>query len=398
MTHDKTNPHARHARIETQLIHAHPADPATGAVSIPISQTATFKLPAPGDESGYVYSRSANPTRDTLESTLALLDGGARGLAFASGLAATNTLLNLLKSGDHVVAGDDLYGGTFRQFNRVHAPNSGIEFSYVDGRDPHNIARAITPKTKLVWIETPTNPLLKLYDISAIAEITRKRGILLAVDNTFATPWIQRPLDLGADVVIYSLTKYMAGHSDVVGGGLVVKNVDLGEKLAFYQNAVGGVLGPFDAWLILRGIKTLAVRLERQSQSAAKIARFLTTQGAVAEVFYPGLDGKTLPNNMRTGGGMLSFGIKAEFETVKRFVMATKFFTLAESLGGVESLVNHPASMTHASIPREERLVKGIDDGLVRLSVGIENVDDLIADLTSAFAVISSVAKSAVRV
>lgn len=371
-------------RFETDAVHCHPADPATGAVSAPIHQTATYKLPAPGDESGYVYTRSANPTRDLLQDALAKLEGGAHGIAFASGLAATNTIMNLLKSGDHVIAGDDLYGGTLRQFENVHGPNSGINFSYVDGRDPKNISAAITENTKIIWVETPTNPLLKLYDIAAIAEIARKAGAWLVVDNTFATPYLQRPFELGADMVVHSLTKYIAGHSDTVGGAIVVNDDTLAERLKYFQNAVGAVLAPFDCWLVIRGIKTLPVRLERQCASAGRIAEFLQGVEEVTEVIYPGLDGKPLPNNMRGGGGMVSFRLNADFEAVKRLVMSTELFTLAESLGGVESLVNHPASMTHASVPAETRRAFGIDDGLVRLSVGVEHVDDLIADLTQA--------------
>ncbi|MFQ5606721.1 MAG: trans-sulfuration enzyme family protein [Candidatus Zixiibacteriota bacterium] len=371
-------------RFETKLVHCHPADPDTGAVSTPIHQTATFRLQTPGDESGYVYSRSANPTRDALQNALAMLEGGTEGFAFASGLAATNTVMNLVKSGEHVIAGDDLYGGTPRQFNQVHSANSGIEFTYVDGRDPANVAQALTEKTRLVWIETPTNPLLKSYDIAAIAGVVRDHGALLAVDNTFATAHLQRPLGLGADIVVYSLTKYMAGHSDTLGGAVIVRDRELGEKLRFYQNAVGAILSPFDCWLILRGLKTLALRLDRQSASARLIAGSLQGTPEITEVIYPGLDGKPLLNGMKSGGGMVSFRLDGEFEEVKNFVMSTGLFTLAESLGGVESLVNHPASMTHSSIPRDTRLKYGIDDGLVRLSVGVEAVEDLIDDLEQA--------------
>jgi cystathionine gamma-lyase len=373
-------------KFETDAVHCHPADPATGAVSAPIHQTATYKLPAPGDESGYVYSRSSNPTRDLLQDALAKLEGGAHGIAFASGLAATNTILNLLKSGDHLIAGDDLYGGTLRQFENVHGPNSGIKFSYVDGRDPKNISDAITENTKIVWVETPTNPLLKLYDIAAIAEIAHSAGALLVVDNTFATPYLQRPFEHGADMVVHSLTKYIAGHSDTVGGAIVVNDGQLAERLKYFQNAVGAVLGPFDCWLVMRGIKTLPVRLERQCASALTIAQFLQGVEEVKDVIYPGLDGAALPNNMRAGGGMVSFRVEPDFNAVKHLVMSTELFTLAESLGGVESLVNHPASMTHASVPAEKRAEFGIDDGLIRLSVGVEHVDDLIADLTQALA------------
>jgi len=382
--------------FETKAVHCHPADPATGAVSAPIYQTATFKLPAPGDESGYVYTRSANPTRDLLQNALAKLENGSQGLAFASGLAATNTIMNLLQTGDHLVAGDDLYGGTVRQFENVHKPNSGIEFSYVDGRHPQNIADAITERTKIIWLETPTNPLLKTYDISAIATIAKKHQVLLVVDNTFATPHLQRPLDLGADIVVHSLTKYLAGHSDTVGGALIVKDAELGGRLAYFQNAVGAVMAPFDCWLAVRGIKTLPVRLDRQCANAQEIVKFLQSVSEIKGVLYPGIDGAPLPNGMKSGGAMVSFYLDGDFEAVKRFVMNTSLFTLAESLGGVESLINHPASMTHASIPRETRLKFGIDDGLVRLSVGVEHVSDLIADLQQALNAYQSHRKSVV--
>ncbi len=373
------------ARIETRAIHAAAEyDGGVGAVSVPIYATSTFRLKAPGDESGYVYSRTANPTRNALEKTLAALENGSRGFAFASGLAATNTLMNLLKAGDEVVVGDDLYGGTYRQFERV-LKNFNLKFIYVDARNPKNIEDAISENTGMIWLETPTNPLMHLYDIEAAAKIAKKLGILLAVDNTFATPYIQRPLELGADIVVHSLTKYLAGHADLVGGGIIVKDEELGEKVGFYQNAIGAVQGPFDAYLCLRGIKTLAIRMERHSENASKIAAFLKNKKNVKEVLYPGINGERLPNKMRLPGGMVSFVIDADFETVKRFVMGTSVFVLAESLGGVESLINHPASMTHASIPKEIREERGISDGLVRLSVGIEHVDDLIEDLEGAF-------------
>ncbi len=394
-TQDTGNTSQKQLRFETKAVHCHPADPATGAVSAPIYQTATFKLPAPGDESGYVYTRSANPTRDLLQNALAKLENGSQGLAFASGLAATNTIMNLLKQGDHLVAGDDLYGGSVRQFQNVHQPNSGIAFTYVDGRDPKNIEATLTDKTKIIWIETPTNPLLKTYDIAAISKIAKAHDILLVVDNTFATPHLQRPLELGADIVLHSLTKYMAGHSDTVGGALIVKDKALGEKLAYYQNAVGAVMAPFDCWLAIRGIKTLAVRLDRQCANAQAIVKFLQGSDDVASVIYPGSDGSPLPNGMKSGGAMVSFRLDGDFETVKRFVMNTKLFTLAESLGGVESLINHPASMTHASIPRETRMKFGIDDGLIRLSVGVEHVDDLIDDLQQALKAYKSYRSSA---
>ena len=383
------------ARIETRAIHAAAEfDGGVGAVTTPIFSTSTYRLKSPGDESGYVYSRSANPTRDALEKTLASLENGTAGFAFSSGLAATNTVMNLLKAGDEVVVGDDLYGGTYRQFEKV-LKNFNLKFNYVDARDPRNIDRASSDKTALIWLETPTNPLMHLYDIGAAADIAKKYGAILVVDNTFATPYIQQPLDLGADIVLHSLTKYLAGHADLVGGAVVTGNEELAERIGFYQNAIGAILGPFDAFLCLRGIKTLALRMERHSANASKIAKFLSEKRNVKEIMYPGFDGSKLPNNMRLSGGMVSFVIDADFETVKKFVMSTGIFVLAESLGGVESLINHPASMTHASIPKEVREERGIVDGLVRLSVGIENIDDLIEDLESAFAAIDKAAARA---
>jgi len=359
-------------------------DGGTGAITTPIYQTSTYKLAAPGDESGYVYSRTANPTRAALEQSLADLENGTHGFAFASGLAAVNTVMNLLSAGDHVVVGDDLYGGCFRQFDKV-ASKYNIEFSWVDGRDPGNFERAVQDNTKLLWLETPTNPLIRLYDIEAAAAIAKEAGLLLAVDNTFATPAIQRPLELGADIVVHSLTKYIGGHCDTVGGAIVVKDEALAEKIGFYQNAVGAILGPFDSFLSLRGLKTLPLRMERHSYNARQITEYLATRKEVKEVYYPGLDGSPLPNGMSDTGGMVSFVLDADLETVKRFVMSTSVFILAESLGGVESLINHPATMTHASIPPEIRRERGIDDGLIRLSVGLEHIDDLISDLEQAF-------------
>lgn len=377
-------------RIETRAIHASgEIDGGVGAVSSPIFQTSTYRVKYPGDESGYVYSRTANPTREALEKTMAAMENGRAGFAFASGMAAADTVMKLLRANDHVVVGDDLYGGCFRLFDRVLS-RSHLEFSYVDARDTGNIAGAIKKNTRIVWLETPTNPLMYLYDISAVAEVAHKNNCLLVVDNTFASPYIQRPLELGADIVLHSLTKYIAGHADSVGGALVTAEKQLAEKIGFYQNAVGAVLGPMDSFLTLRGLKTLALRMEKHSENARRVAEFLANHPLVKRVLYPGLDGRPLPNDMRLPGGMLSFYIEADLETVKQFAMATKIFVLAESLGGVESLINHPALMTHASIPKDIRDARGITDNMIRLSIGIENVDDLIDDLKQAFETIKS--------
>jgi len=375
-------------KFETKTIHSGrvPQD-GTDSVTTGIYPSSTFRVASPGDESGYVYSRWSNPTRLALEEALAELENGKHAYAFASGLAALNAVLNLLSPGDHVVAVDDLYGGTVRQFEQL-AKRIGLEFDYIDGTDPGNFEKATKDNTRLYWIETPTNPLLKLVDIQAVSAIGAKRGILTGVDSTFATPYIQQPLDLGADIVLHSASKYLGGHCDVIAGALVVNDDSLAEKVRFNQYAVGGTLGPFDAWLVLRGLKTLHVRMDRHSENAAKVVEYLKSEEAIEEVFFPGLDGKPLPNGMRLPGGMVSFNLNADFETVKKMVMSTEVFTLAESLGGVESLINHPASMTHASIPKEMREAHGIGDGLVRLSVGLEHADDLIADLKKAFAAI----------
>lgn len=377
------------ARIETRAIHAAVEyDGGAGAVSTPIFATSTYRLKSPGDESGYVYSRTANPTRDALQKTLASLEQGTHGFAFSSGLAGTNTVINMLKSGDEIVVGDDLYGGTYRIFEKV-LRNFDLKFIYVDARAPQNIEKAISDKTAMIWLETPTNPLMHLYDIEAAAKIAKKHDILLTVDNTFATPFIQNPLKLGADIVLHSLTKYLAGHADLVGGAVIVNDDELAERVGFYQNAIGSILGPFDSFLCLRGIKTLGIRMERHSQNASQIAEFLGKKEIVSQVLYPGYGGVKVPNGMRLSGGMISFVLDTDIETVKNFVMSTKLFVLAESLGGIESLVNHPATMTHASIPKKVRDERGIVDGLVRLSVGIENIDDLIEDLEGAFSAIS---------
>jgi len=356
----------------------------TGSVSTPIFPSSTYRMNFPGDDSGYVYSRWSNPTRLALEKTLADLENGTQALFFSSGLAAVTSILHLLKSGDHIVAVSDLYGGTHRLFEKVMR-NFGLDFTYVEGLDPADFDKAARENTRLFWLESPTNPLLKLIDIRAVAALAKKRGILTAVDNTFATPYIQRPLELGADIVHHSATKYLGGHCDVVAGAVVTRDEKLSEKLRFNQYAVGATAGPFDSWLVLRGIKTLALRMERHSANAVKVVDFLKTVELVDKIHFPGLDGKPLPNGMSLPGGMVSFTVRADIETVKKLVMSTKVFVLAESLGGVESLINHPALMTHSSIPKEVREAHGVTDGLVRLSVGIEDPGDLIADLREAF-------------
>jgi cystathionine beta-lyase len=343
----------------------------------------------PGDESGYVYSRWSNPTRKATERALAALENGSAAFLFSSGLAAMNAVLNLLKSGDHVVVVNDLYGGSIRQFEQIWK-KFGLDFSYVDGTDHENFARAANENTRLFWVETPTNPLLELVDIAAVSKIARAKKILLAVDNTFATPFIQRPLELGADIVHHSASKYLSGHCDIIGGVVVAKEKELAEKIFFNQYAIGAQLNPFDSWLLLRGLKTLHIRMERHSVNAMKLVEYLETVELVDKIYFPGIDGKPIPNKMTMPGGMISFTMKADIETVKTFATATELFILAESLGGVESLINHPASMTHSSIPKEEREARGITDSLVRLSVGIENVDDLLIDLRQAFAAIRS--------
>jgi len=380
----------KNKRFETKAIHLGqiPEDH-TGSVTTPIFPSSTYRVNFPGDESGYVYSRWSNPTRAALEDTLAALENGKYAYAFSSGLAALNAVLNLLKAGDHVVAVDDLYGGTHRQFERLMS-KFNVTFSYVDGSDPANFEKAVNKNTKLFWIETPTNPLLKLVDIKAVATIARKYGILTGVDNTFATPYLQKPLGLGADIVLHSASKYLGGHCDVIAGAIIVSDDKLAEQIRFNQYAMGGILGPFESWLILRGIKTLHLRMERHSFNAQKIVEYLETAPLVDKIYYPGYNGQTIPNKMKLPGGMVSFHIDADFETVKNFVMSTEIFILAESLGGVESLINHPASMTHASIPKEIREKYGISYGLIRLSVGVEHIDDLLIDLRTAFSKIQT--------
>jgi cystathionine gamma-lyase len=375
----------------TRAIHAGQSpDPVTGAVMTPIYYTSTYAQEAPGVHKGYEYSRTHNLTRFALEANLASLEGGKHGLCFASGLAATSTLLQLFDAGTHVIAGDDLYGGSFRLFDKVYR-RLGFEFTYVDpAGGAAAFEAAMRPSTKLVWIETPTNPMLKLCDIAAVAEVCKRRGVLLAVDNTFMTPFNQRPLELGADLVVHSTTKYLNGHSDVVGGAVIMDSDELRQRLAFLQNAAGGVPSPMDSWLVMRGTKTLHVRMQRHEENARAIAQWLTSHKQVEKVIYPGLESHpqhALAKKQQRGfGGMISFVLKGGLDETRKFLSACQIFTLAESLGGVESLIEHPAIMTHASVPADRRAALGIADGFIRLSVGIEDVADLQGDLERAFA------------
>ena len=375
-------------RFDTRAIHAgQRPDPETGAVMTPIYASSTFAQDGPGDHRGYEYSRTGNPTRAALEDNLAILEGGEYGRAFASGMAAINTVLNLLSSGDHVVVGEDVYGGTHRLFTEVYE-DYDLRFSFVDTTDPDAVAEAVTPATELLWIETPTNPLLQVIDLEAMAEVAEAADALLAVDNTFATPALQRPLEYGADVVAHSLTKYLGGHSDVVGGALVTDDADLDERLGYYQNSVGATPGPFACFLVLRGTKTLPVRMERHSENAHTLAAWLDDHPAVEQVHYPGLEShpqhELAARQMDGFGGMVSFELDGSLEATERLVSGTRVFTLAESLGGVESLIEQPATMTHAAVPREQRLAAGVTDGLVRVSVGLEAIEDLRSDLRQA--------------
>ncbi|MGV3460812.1 MAG: cystathionine gamma-synthase [Flavobacterium sp.] len=377
-------------KFNTKTIHGgQHHDPNTGAVMPPVYQTSTFVQSSPGVHSGYEYSRAANPTRTALENALASIENGTRGLAFSSGLAATDCVLRMLKAGDEVIAMDDLYGGTYRMFTRVYK-DSGIKFHFVDMNDLAKFESLFNENTKLVWVETPTNPLMKLADIAAIAKISKAKKVLFAVDNTFATPYLQRPLDLGADIVMHSATKYLGGHSDVIAGALIMKDAELGEQMHFLQFATGATLGPQDSFLVLRGIKTLHLRMQRHCENGVKVAEYLEKHPKIKSVFYPGLASHPFHDlakkQMQGGfGGMVSFTFKsgAKADAIK-FLESLKVFTLAESLGGVESLANHPALMTHASIPEDKRKEIGITDDLVRLSVGIEDAEDLIADLEQA--------------
>lgn len=379
-------------KFNTKAIHGgQHYEEATGAVMPPVFQTSTFAQKSPGVLiNGYEYSRGANPTRTALENALASIENGARGLAFSSGLAATDCVMKLLKPNDEVIAMDDLYGGTYRMFTRIYQ-DMGIKFHFVDMNDLDKFQSLINQNTKLVWVETPTNPLMKVVDIAAIAKITQEKKILFAVDNTFATPYLQRPIDLGADIVMHSATKYLGGHSDVIAGALIIKDEELGQKLHFLQFATGATLGPQDSYLVLRGIKTLHLRVQRHSENGQKVAEYLAKHPKVERVYYPGLENH--PNHdvakkQMSGqfGGMVSFTFKsgAKADAIK-FLEDLRVFTLAESLGGVESLANHPALMTHASIPEPKRKEIGITDDLVRLSVGIEDAEDLIKDIEQAF-------------
>jgi cystathionine gamma-lyase len=380
-------------RLATQVVHAgqHP-DPTTGAIMTPIYNSSTFVQEAPGRTKGYEYSRTANPTRTALEACLAELEGGTHGLAFSSGSGAHATAMHLLGPGDHVVCVDDVYGGTYRLFENVFRPSAGITTTFTPLDRPEQLAAALRPSTKMVWIETPTNPLLHIVDLASVIGAARAAGVPVWVDNTFATPALQRPLELGATAVVHSTTKYLNGHSDVVGGAIVVADDALQERLAYLQNAIGAVPGPNDAWLVLRGIKTLDVRMERHSANAEAVARFLAGHAKVSRAIYPGLPDhpqhELARRQMRRFGGMVSFEVRGGLDAARRVCSATRIFALAESLGGVESLIESPALMTHASIPRELRLARGLQDGLIRLSVGIEDAEDLIADLDEALATV----------
>jgi len=366
-------------------------DPTTGAVMPPIYATSTYAQSSPGVHQGFEYSRSHNPTRYAWERGAASMEGGTRGFAFASGLAATSCVLELLDSGDHVIAMDDLYGGSYRLFERVRRRSAGLDFSYVDMTDAERIRAAITPRTRMIWVETPTNPTLKIVDLAAVSAIAKEHGLLMVVDNTFASPIVQRPIALGADIVMHSATKYLNGHSDMVGGILVVgDNAELAEQLAFLQNSTGGVQGPFDSFLALRGLKTLHLRMQAHNANALALAEWLEKQPGVSRVLYPGLPSHPqhdlAKRQMHGFGGIISIYLDGDFDAAKRFCERLEVFTLAESLGGVESLANHPAVMTHASVPAERRAEIGITDNLVRLSVGVEDVEDLRADLAHALA------------
>lgn len=376
-------------KMATRLIHAGAEpDPSTGAIMTPIFQTSTYVQEAPGVNKGFEYARSQNPTRKALETAYAIIENGQYGLAFSSGVAATDAVIKLLSPGDEVIAAQDMYGGTYRLFTKVFE-KFGIRFKYVDTTRAENVAAALSPATKLVWIETPTNPLMNITDIAAVAAITKKAGAILCVDNTFATPYLQNPLDLGADIVMHSATKYLGGHSDVIQGALMMNSKDLYDQLYFIQKSCGAVPGPMDCFLVLRGIKTLHVRMKQHNENGYTIAHFLRKHPSVDKVFWAGFadhpNHQIAKTQMRGFGGMMSFTLKDDsVEAAIKVLKSTKLFSLAESLGGVESLINHPASMTHASIPREERIKTGLTDGLIRLSVGIEDADDLVEDLKHA--------------
>ena len=382
-----------HYKLATRAIHAgQEPDTSTGAIMTPIYTTSTYVQKSPGDHLGYEYSRTHNPTRKAWEACVADLEGGTHGFAFASGMAAVDTVLHLLAPGDHVLAMHDLYGGTWRLFERVRRRSSGLDFTFADLADDDAAKNAIRPETKIIWVETPTNPMLQLVDIAQMSALARANDCLLVVDNTFATPMLQRPIDLGADIVLHSVTKYLNGHSDMVGGALVINSDELAEQIGFIQNSAGGVQGPFDSFLAMRGVKTLALRMKAHCENGGRIAEWLVGHDKVGRVIYPGLDShpqKALAEKQMSGfGGMVSFDLNGDLAAARRFLENTRLFALAESLGGVESLVNHPAIMTHATVPRETRERLGLTDTLIRLSVGIEDADDLIADLETALAAV----------
>lgn len=373
--------------FDTRAIHAGQEPcPTTGAVMTPIYATSTYRQSAPGVHQGYEYSRTQNPTRAAFEECIASLESGQRGFAFGSGMAAVNTVIDLLNAGDHVIAMDDLYGGSFRLFDKVKRRTSNLSFSFVDMTDVRNIEAAITPKTRLIWVETPSNPMLKLANLREIAALAKRHKLISVVDNTFATPWIQRPIEVGFDLVLHSATKYLNGHSDVVSGVVVVgDNPDLADQIAFLQNSCGAIPGPFDSFLVLRSLKTLPLRMQRHCENAEYLAHWLSTHPKVNKVIYPGLathpQHQLASEQMQAFGGMISMVVDGGLDAAMRFLSRCELFTLAESLGGVESLIEHPAIMTHASIPAEQRKALGIEDGFIRLSVGIEHMDDLQADL-----------------
>jgi cystathionine beta-lyase/cystathionine gamma-synthase len=389
----------RSYRFSTKAIHSgQEPEPATGAVITPIFATSTFVQPSPGINKGYEYSRSGNPTRKALEQCIADLENGTRGFAFSSGLAASSTVLELLPHGSHILSINDLYGGTFRLFERVRKNSAGIETTYIDFKDIDTARKAIRDTTRLIWVETPTNPLLKVVDLEQIASLARDHGLISVCDNTFATPYIQKPLELGFDIVVHSATKYLNGHSDVVAGAVVVREQnEMADRLAFLHNAVGAILSPFDSFLVLRGLKTLAIRMEAHSKNALAISQFLENHPLVEKVLYPGLpshpDFALANKQMSLPGGMITFFLKGGIEESRIFLEHCHLFSLAESLGGVESLIEHPAIMTHASIPAETRKKTGISDNLIRISVGIEDVNDLIADLENAFGALRKISK-----
>ena len=376
-------------RFGTRAIHAgQEPDPTTGAIMTPIYQTSTYVQPSPGVHKGFEYSRTQNPTRFAYERCVADLESGIRGFAFASGLAATSTLLDLLDSGSHILASDDLYGGTYRLFERVRRRSAGLDFTFTDLSDPAALAKALKPNTKMIWVETPSNPMMKILDLAAIANFAREQGILACADNTFASPYLQRPLEYGFDMVMHSATKFLNGHSDMIGGVVVVNEAALGEKVAFLQNAVGAVGGPFDSFLALRGLKTLHLRMERHCSNGMAIAQWLEKHPRVEQVVYPGLASHPqheLASRQMSGyGGMMSVVLRGDLETTRTMLEHVRLFALAESLGGVESLIEHPAIMTHASIPAANRAALGISDTLIRLSVGVEDIHDLMEDLDTA--------------